>query len=983
VALLATLFIDSVEIKLSNTFFAPADKDPSTTHQGLTDKGPVPARNATSLLAPVATVEEEKSNSVTDAEAPVSSESLKLIPTAVHVTESKVKEVLEKESQFIPDAAPEDVVPAPAPVPEKAKAAPTIEKVAPEVLKKEELQSIPDATPEDVVPVPAPVPDKAKAAPAIEKVAPEVFKREPQSGPAPQDVVPVPAPAPDKAKAAPTLEKVAPEQAPAPAFYKTEPTIEEVAQLSPVVSTLDTAGEPGLKKHPALFSDTYLPRSKALDETAKQTLSKNWGEWNFTDPKADSRPKGNSLYVAYPNRDVPRDKFPANAWQIDPEYLSKFLPEAKALVERALEAILSEYGHGKLDEPRNNFAERSKMFSFMMADLKADEKLPKTFNIGGWTTERSFAGLARRILHSIMTEDTFTLVMGGHSSAAGHGNHFQQSYTMQFQKSLEPIFSRLGVKLTSHNIGMGGMGTIQNALAAGSIYGKHVDILMWDSGMTEKGAKHLDLFARQAILGFDRVPVLWGGDRNVLKYLYKEVDADVGEVGDYGAGYLGIPKSENATQVETIPWATRYIDCSKEFYQECRKKSYMGKCWYDRPDVTPLKQNAEPGGRAKWHPGNRYHQLKARIVAFPVLRALDTAISMWMEADDYTLLDDDWHVTGYYENIRAKLKSLDNNSTGCFEQPLSDTICKYPIQGRTEFTPRANPAETSIRSIIKTGCAVPEPKKNVYDPPDVHNPNLDVPTDAVDLVAIVENGIDFVPNRARADAIAVEKRRLVSSRRVESTTRDLSVNPDIAPGQGWGLNSYSAPNNCDGTYDSFCGRDDGNQCLLYGHNDNRGGLYFDGYSGWLIMNLKDVQHGLAMIKIEDYHNTGANKQTQGWKCENNESDCASSSRRLENSLRGSVTESQPTDETERRLKTEVPPICDDFHFDFAIDGRITIWNRTEWEANKSEVQRVVHIWTLLDDPDYTGGKKKDVELAIRQRGCGRSRTFLLTHVYWA
>lgn len=31
------------------------------------------------------------------------------------------------------------------------------------------------------------------------------------------------------------------------------------------------------------------------------------------------------------------------------------------------------------------------------------------------------------------------------------------------------------------------MGTIQNAIAAGDIYGKEIDLLLWDSGMTERG----------------------------------------------------------------------------------------------------------------------------------------------------------------------------------------------------------------------------------------------------------------------------------------------------------------------------------------------------------------------------------------------------------------------------------------------------------------------------------------------------------------
>lgn len=53
---------------------------------------------------------------------------------------------------------------------------------------------------------------------------------------------------------------------------------------------------------------------------------------------------------------------------------------------------------------------------------------------------------------------------------------------MQFHKIMHPIFARLGVKLITHNIANGGLGTIQNAMAAGSLYGEEVDIILWDSG---------------------------------------------------------------------------------------------------------------------------------------------------------------------------------------------------------------------------------------------------------------------------------------------------------------------------------------------------------------------------------------------------------------------------------------------------------------------------------------------------------------------
>ena len=58
-----------------------------------------------------------------------------------------------------------------------------------------------------------------------------------------------------------------------------------------------------------------------------------------------------------------------------------------------------------------------KMFHWSREDLSAEdarppEKYEKKGNRGngGWTTKRSFDGLVRRLLHAMMTQDTFTVV---------------------------------------------------------------------------------------------------------------------------------------------------------------------------------------------------------------------------------------------------------------------------------------------------------------------------------------------------------------------------------------------------------------------------------------------------------------------------------------------------------------------------------------------------------------------------------------------
>lgn len=208
---------------------------------------------------------------------------------------------------------------------------------------------------------------------------------------------------------------------------------------------------------------TYRRRGQPMSDEEKKTMIDKWGQWTLVDDK--ERPT-TDYYAVFPNRDIPRSSFPSNAWQIDKDYLSKFLPEAITLVDRALEAILTEYG--KTEGP---FEERAEMFELEMYETlessggyiiqKPEWRKDENGERGGWSTYKSIDGLRRRLLHAVMTEDTFIFAMGGHSAAAGHGNMFVQSYTTQVQWILEAVFARLGVKHTARNMANGGLGTIQ------------------------------------------------------------------------------------------------------------------------------------------------------------------------------------------------------------------------------------------------------------------------------------------------------------------------------------------------------------------------------------------------------------------------------------------------------------------------------------------------------------------------------------------
>lgn len=160
---------------------------------------------------------------------------------------------------------------------------------------------------------------------------------------------------------------------------------------------------------------TYTRRGQPMSDQDRQTMTEKWGTWSLVDTK--QRPT-HDIFAKYPNRDIPWKDFPSNAWQIDQEYLKKFLTEALSLVERAQEAILAEYGH-----TNGTWQERAAMFHLDMHERLGDIQFPKDYggDKGGWTTTRSWEGLKRRLLHAIVTEDSFVFAMGGHSAAAGHG----------------------------------------------------------------------------------------------------------------------------------------------------------------------------------------------------------------------------------------------------------------------------------------------------------------------------------------------------------------------------------------------------------------------------------------------------------------------------------------------------------------------------------------------------------------------------------
>jgi len=292
----------------------------------------------------------------------------------------------------------------------------------------------------------------------------------------------------------------------------------------------------------------------------------------------------------------------------------------------------------------------------------------------------------------------------------------------------------------------------------------------------------------------------------------------------------------------------------------------------------------------------------------------------------------------------------------------------------------------------------------MYEGPDVHNTCYDIPTDEMDLLTVVtgRRRLDTSPrepfdewvdwNEAEIPSTSEEKATHAGVRQaqpdVDQSSRQLD-GAGIVPGKGWQVVD-EPPGRCDGEYDSICGRAKGSDCPLWGHHDHRGMVAGHEYSGWLVMEIPDVKAGIIMIKLFTWIEAGKITRTEGWTSVNNEQrrlrDAAgnhSGSFETTNedaSNHADYVESEKFADDSRHLT--ISDLPDTFAFDYSINGKISTLNKAEFVEKIQNVQRVIEIITLLDDPNFTKVSTK-VEVAFRMRGCGRICTFGLTHVYWA
>lgn len=564
-------------------------------------------------------------------------------------------------------------------------------------------------------------------------------------------------------------------------------------------------------------SHLYDKPKEFLDEQQEKYLAKmqrvreEWGAWSFRDPSNKKRTAAD--FNKAPYKDLNATKFPESSWQVDEAYNKEFLKEAKALVQRMQKAIYAEYGWPiKPDMTQEEKDKHDELWKIHVDTMEPSQTRPLT-GIATVTTA-GMEGLVRKLLHGMMTHDDFYVVLAGHSAAAGHGNDFMQNRIMTFHKIMEPVFDKLGMRLVSRNMAMGGVGTLQFSLAGGDLYGE-ADIIEWDSGMTEKGPA-VDLFNKQAILSGERVPLI------MTDYFFSIIEETGGAayMGQYVADNKAIFPETTLENAKTIPYAAQWYDQTQEKFNAI--------CWEPRSDFTPTKKQAEhPGSQVGWHPGNRHHTWQGRRLALIVLHALTLALDKWeteTSANGYPLAESHWHVGTEYEQIRDRLRKhiatpkLNENN----EDIRSDCeklyewiprICRVQMHGFGMWSPRVLNDFDFLNLIhpAPNGYKPDYPQNNLYNGFDLmplsqalQDNEIDVhavaiattypPPDDVDHDWTDGDDTNGPPTRRYLQQASEAAMNFISDREMENARRKMNQNSvqrrliedsEIIPGRGW------------------------------------------------------------------------------------------------------------------------------------------------------------------------------------------------------
>lgn len=110
---------------------------------------------------------------------------------------------------------------------------------------------------------------------------------------------------------------------------------------------------------------------------------------------------------------------------------------------------------------------------------------PGGFNVPNHSWDRLKTRIMIKLIDVLSKQETpkFVWATGGHSSAAGHGNFYDESYTAVLEKNVQVVFDAVGMQFKGKNYAMGGSDSAPEAAWCNEeIFGTDLDVLVWDYG---------------------------------------------------------------------------------------------------------------------------------------------------------------------------------------------------------------------------------------------------------------------------------------------------------------------------------------------------------------------------------------------------------------------------------------------------------------------------------------------------------------------
>jgi hypothetical protein len=536
----------------------------------------------------------------------------------------------------------------------------------------------------------------------------------------------------------------------------------------------------GLPTSPSSSSSSYewVEQEQRAYLEKMDTIRQQWGAWNgptstlfdknkIVDLKNNKKKNSKlptvvppELLDQYANRDMPRAAFPKTCWQRDRQYVSSFLQEGNDLIHRVKEGIYAEYGHPTttvLSAPNHTKTlslhdqdQRNRLFRVITDDYAIStsskeqrgvavelnhRKIPKQgiayLNEEGWNA------LIRKLLHAMMTNDVFYVVLVGPGSTY-QANNMWQTQVMQFHHLMEPVFDLLGMTLVTRHMGIDAPTTI-SALGGGDVHGE-ADIL-WvfppsssggtssdrgsdttnphrtkKKGLRSENSGQYDLLHKQAILSGERVPILLTPSAAGLL----EATNDTAWVGNIQPGAEVCPwtkRYENGTikLSNSMPPVCRYVRCDDDLLEDHFCSVHDSVCWVPRQDWNPsTPQEAHVGNQDHGYLGRNSHQWEGRKLSLLVLHGIEAALAEWQQGINrrgFPLMEQYWHVGYMYAAVRKSVQSIQSSTSSSIDKnqevspcdellaPLHPMICRTAMHAYTEWTPLANPSQFGLRTI--------------------------------------------------------------------------------------------------------------------------------------------------------------------------------------------------------------------------------------------------------------------------------------------